>query len=107
MKKRFMKFWEKLRNTFHWLYRDDQLFFGEIELLHGDHDIALPLCEYEVEAADIKEVWVSVDERCSSIPVCGGDDSRNWFNVRVLGSEVRVHCTVNTERVLLKWFILV
>jgi hypothetical protein len=59
MKKRFIKFWDRIRNVFNWLFKDDLLFFGEIELLYGKHDLEIPLCEYEIEAKCIKEVWAS------------------------------------------------
>ncbi len=107
MRKRFIKFWDKINNVFHWLFRDDHLFFGEIELLHGRHDLALPLEEYEILPCDIKEVWVSFDDRVSKIPTCCGDDIKNWFTIQVCCDEVRIHTQVNTDKVLLKWFILI
>lgn len=107
MHKKFFRFWEKIRNIFCWLFRENQLIFGEIELLNGWHDLALPIDDECCEVTRIKEVWISLDERVSCQPVCCGDDNRNWTYVRICGEEVRVTVDVKTDKVLLKWMILV
>ncbi len=106
MKSRFFRFWGTFQNTLRWLFWDDYLYFGEIELLHGQHGLALPLGEYDICTSQIREVWVSVDDRKARIPVCCGH-GRNWFSIRIVGHEVRIDAEVNTDKVLLKWFILV
>jgi hypothetical protein len=102
----FSRFWATVQNTLYWLIREDYLYFGEIELLHGEHGLALPLWEYGICTAEIREVWVSVDDRKCHIPVCCGS-GQNWFSVKIVGDEVRIDAEVNTDKVLLKWFILV
>lgn len=107
-KKKFIKFWERIRNIFCWMFREHELVFGEIELLNGRHDLALPIDEDVCHnVKHVKEVWVSLDERCSCVPVCSGDDSQNWVYVRICGEEIRVTVDVRTDKVLLKWMILI
>lgn len=107
MQRKFIRFWEKIRNIFCWMFREHHLVFGEIELLNGKHDLALPLDDDCTSVMHVKEVWVSLDERVSCIPVCCGDNSQNWIYVRICGNEIRVTVDVKTDKVLLKWMILI
>lgn len=89
------------------MFHEHHLIFGEIELLNGRHDLALPIDDECCCVKHIKEVWVSLDEKDCCIPVCSGDDNNNWLFVRICGEEVRVTVDVKTDKVLLKWMILI
>lgn len=102
----FNSVWGKISTALSWIFREAGMQFGEIELLHGDHEVLLPLGHY-CRGPRVREVWTSV-EGLGGGHCCDNDGGVDYVSSAVDPAEgvirLRVHAV--SKRVLVRWFVV-
>lgn len=103
----FSTLWNKVSYALSWLFRETGMQFGEIELLHGDHEVLLPMENYCPCGRPPREVWTSVSPR-GCVPVCGNTDGMDYAVATVDECEraIRLKIHVASEKAMIKWFVV-